>query len=299
MIRRAAWWMLAAASFAARAQPVEFIHITDTHVMSIEGIHPVLVPQRQANRSSAAQLEAWLEHLRAAPPAFLLHTGDALEAFRYDDAGGDPLEGQIERFLAIRARSPVPMYLALGNRDVAWYRAVDGKPFVVRGEPVASEARAAWRARADCFSGGSWYSFVKRAGSADYLFAVLDNGETSDRAMVDGQLAWLRKLLLETESTALVLAVHIPLEETAFGAAVREILAGYAGPVLVLAGHRHTDGVEELSAAPRRIQVRTASFTGGKSSSRRVVLTPSGIDVYATNEPDRLLLRVPLPAAAP
>lgn len=291
--------LIAAAAIAAPAQSVEFIQITDTHVMQIEGIHPVLVPQRQANLATASQLEVWLEKLRPAPPAFIIHTGDMLEAFRYDNAGGRPMEGQIERFLAIRKRSPAPMYLALGNRDVSWYRAADDRQLVVRDSAVTGEARAAWRRQADCFSSGTWYSFEKRAGAAAYLFAALDNGETSDKNFVDRQLSWLRRLLADAKASALVLAVHIPLGENAFGESVKEILAGFEKPVLVLAGHRHTDAVEEMSAAPRRVQVRTASFTGGKSSSRRIVLTPSGIDVYATNEPDRLLLKVPVSPVEP
>lgn len=291
--------LIAAAAIAAQAQTVEFMHITDTHVMEIEGIHPVLAPQRQANLASASQFEAWLESLRRKPPAFIIHTGDLLEAFRYDDAGGRPMEGQIERFLAIRKRSPAPMYLVLGNRDVSWYRAAGGRQLVMRDTAVASEARAAWRRQADCFSGGTWYSFEKRAGAATYLFAVLDNGETSDKTVVDRQLAWLRRTLADAKASAAVLAVHIPLGENAFGAAVKEILGGWGKPALVLAGHRHTDGIEEMSSAPRRVQVRTASFTGGKSSSRRIVLTPSGIDVYATNEPDRLLLKAPVSPVEP
>jgi 3',5'-cyclic AMP phosphodiesterase CpdA len=291
--------LIAAAALAASAQTVEFIQITDTHVMRIEGIHPVLVPQRQANLASASQLEGWLESLRQTPPAFIIHTGDMLEAFRYDDAGGRAVEGQIERFLAIGKRSPAPMYLALGNRDVSWYRAADGRQVVVRDSTVTSEARAAWRRQAECFSGGTWYSFEKRAGAATYLFAVLDNSETSDRSIVDRQLTWFRKTISEAKASAVVVAAHIPLEENAFGAAVKEILSGFDKPVLILAGHRHTDAVEELSSAPRRVQVRTASFTGGKSSSRRIVLTSNGIDVHATNEPDRLLLRVPVPPVEP
>lgn len=139
----------------------------------------------------------------------------------------------------------------------------------------------------------------KRVGGGSYLPAALDNGETSDRSFVDRQLAWLHKAISAAKASALVLAAHIPLEENAFGAAVKEILAGFERPVLVLAERRHTDAVEEMSPAPRRVQVRTASFTGGKSSRRRVVLTPSGIDVHATNEPDRLMLKVAVPPVEP
>lgn len=45
--------LIAVAAFAASGRPVEFMHITDTHVMQIEGIHPILVPQKQANLPSA------------------------------------------------------------------------------------------------------------------------------------------------------------------------------------------------------------------------------------------------------
>lgn len=279
------------------AQSVEFVHITDTHVMQIEGIHPALVPLRLPNVLSAAQLEKFLAERRAHAPAFLLHTGDIVEAFRYDGESGVVVNGQIDRFQALQRLSPAPMYLALGNRDVSWYRQAEGKQVVVRDAAMTAEARAAWRGAFECFRGGTWYSFEKRAGGATYLFAVLDNGVTTDPEFARAQLAWLRKLLAEARPTALVLAMHIPLGDDSFSRSVEEILRGFDRPALVLAGHRHTDGVEEISASPRRVQVRTASFTGGKSCSRRVVLRPEGIDVYSTNEPDKLVLTVPAGAA--
>jgi hypothetical protein len=278
----------------ASAQSLEIVHITDTHVMQIEGIHPALLPLRQANIHSATQLEKFLRERRASPPAFFLHTGDILEALRYDSESGPPLNGQIERFQSIHRLSPAPMYLTLGNRDLAWYRQDGGKQVVVRDAAMVTEARAAWRRAFDCFRNGTWYSFEKRAGATAYLLAVLDNGVTNDPEFVQSQLAWLRKLVAESKSAALVIAVHIPLSENVFGESVKEILKSFDGPVLVLAGHRHTDGVEEISLSPRRVQVRTASFTGGKLSSRRVVLRPAGIDIYSTNEPEKLLFTMPV-----
>jgi 3',5'-cyclic AMP phosphodiesterase CpdA len=291
---RRLWFLALLAALAAPAQSVEFLHITDTHVMSIQGIHPALSLMRQVNVLTAPQLEATLKDLAGKPPGFLLHTGDMLEAFRYDDDAGGLLNGQIERFQSILKLSPAPMYLALGNRDVSWYRAVDGKQVVVRDQATTSEARAAWRTAFDCFRNGTWYSFEKRAGSTGYLFVVLDNGETSDRELVTRQLSWLRRTLAESKHSALVLAVHIPLGENEFGLAVREIVSGFDRPVLVLAGHRHTDAVEEIAASPRKVQVRTASYAGGKRSMRRVALNPGSIDVYTTSEPANLLLSIPV-----
>lgn len=293
---RLASFLLFLAASAAHGQPIEFLHITDTHLMKIDGIHPALFMQRQANVLSAAQLESVFEELKAKPPAFLLHTGDILEAFRYDSESGGVLEGQIERFQEMVKRSPAPFYLALGNRDVSWYRAADGKQLVVRDKEVTREARAAWRAAFECFRNGTWYSFEKRAGGTRFLFVVLDNGETSDQVMAKRQIGWLRDLLARADQAALVLAVHIPVEENAFGQEVRETLAGFDRPVLILAGHRHTDEVSELSASPRRVQVRTASFAGGKMSMRKVALKSDAIEIYATSEPERLLLTIPVSA---
>jgi len=276
------------------AVPLEIVHISDTHVMQTEGIHPYLLPLRIPNMLSAVQLEKFLADRQSNPPAFFLHTGDILEAFRYDSATGAPLNGQIERFQSIHKNSPAPMYLTLGNRDVSWYRHADGKQLVVRDNAITTEARAAWRQAFECFRNGTWYSFEKRAGATAFLFAVLDNGDTADEPLMQKQLAWLRRLLAGAKPAALVLAVHIPLGESAFGESVKEILNSFDRPALVLAGHRHTDGVEDISQSPRRVQVRTASFAGGKLCSRRIVFRASGIDVYSTNEPDKLLFTVPV-----
>jgi 3',5'-cyclic AMP phosphodiesterase CpdA len=297
-MRRLAIAVLLLPGMLATGQQVDFLHITDTHVMRIEGIHPALLPLRQANLLTAPQLEGFLEGLKTNPPAFILHTGDILEAFRYDSESGGALNGQIERFKEIAQRSPAPMHLVLGNRDVSWYRQADGKQAVLRDSAITSEARAAWREAFDCFRDGTWYSFEKQAGGSTFRFAVLDNGDTADPELASRQIQWLQSLLAKSTPAALVLAVHIPLGANAFGRSVREVLAGFDRPVLVLAGHNHTDGIEELAPSPRKLQVRTASFAGGKMGARRIVLKPDGIEVYATSEPSKLLFALPVPVKA-
>lgn len=293
--------VLAAAILAGaelNGQPVEFLHITDTHVMKIEGIHPALVPLRQTNLLTAPQLEGFFEGLKSKPPDFILHTGDMLEAFRYDGDNGGIVGGQIERFHDIVKRSPVPVYLALGNRDVSWYRQAEGKQVAVRNVAMTTEARAAWRQAYGFFRENTWYSFEKKSGNAAYLFAVLDNGDIADADHVRRQLDWLRALLARPKPSALVLALHIPLGDNPFSRSVRELLSGLGRPVLVLAGHNHTDDVLELSASPRQVQVRTASFAGGKFGSRRIVLKPDGMEVYATGDRSNLLFTIPVTGLA-
>ncbi len=294
---RIACLLLVGFTAGAWNEPVlEFIHVTDTHVVDLDGADARLAAARKHFAPSARNLPAFLEEAgNRYNPAFFLITGDLIDGFRFTAADGTPVYGQVEAFMRATERSPAPLYLALGNHDIAHYgvNPETGKPQADLS--AAGEARAAWIAAAGCFHKGTWYSFERRVGGTAYRFLVLDNGYGA--AIAPEQLHWLRREAARQDGRTLILAMHIPLSDNAVSRAIKEAVAG-ARIALVLAGHRHSDGVEEIAAgAAPAAQVRTAAFGYGVNNWRVIRLAEDRIEVSATGDPRRVERTIAVAAA--
>lgn len=267
----------------AAADPLEFLHVTDTHVIDARGVHPSIAAQRRHLHSAAANLQSFFDTLSAQPPAFVLVTGDLIDGVSFQGAEGDTRAGQIELFAKMIARGPVPVYLALGNHDVQRYT-VDAAASKPAGSDASAAAdRAAWRAAAPCFRDGTYYAFQRRAGSTTYRFLVLDNGSLKDRSFAEAQWRWLEKQVRQAGDDPLIVALHIPLDQSPASAPIREILARAPNVALVLAGHKHSNAIEEISLGDHGVtQVRTAIFATNPASVRAIRLFEDRIEIGAT-----------------
>ena len=181
----------------------------------------------------------------------------------------------------------------MGNHDIQQYHgAPNGK--LVWDQSIAGEARAKWIAQAPCFRTGTYYTFERRAGRTTYRFIVLDNGYPT---MAAEQLDWLRKEAGRQGDRALIVAMHIPLGQDASSHSIKAALAA-ARVQLVLAGHQHTNGVDELALeGGAAVQVRTAAFGYGADNWRRVRLLEDRIEVFTTGAPEKLERTVRVRAA--
>jgi hypothetical protein len=289
--------LLSPLSWAAEPS-LEFIHITDSHVMDLTGVHPELANMRKHYAHSADTLPEFLG--RKTPAAFVLATGDLIDAFCFEGAKGGDVCGQLDRFKSIYGHSRVPVYLTLGNHDVQRYRYSAAPPSLVSDRSIAAEARAAWRSNFKCFRKGTYYSFRKKAGKTSYLFVILDNGDTRDAAFTSAQLQWLNKQISSNRDHAVILATHIPLGDNAFSKAVKSAIAKLHQPVLALVGHRHTDAVEETAAGGRSfVQVRTAIFARAGRGGRVIRLLKDRIEVCATGDAARIVRTISVPYPVP
>ena len=303
---RRLWWawvaglVLAAGAAGQGGSALDFIQLTDTHVTELRGVAPALAKTRGHFSGSGKALGEYFEALadpvgRPYRPAFFLITGDLIDAFRFAGAGGGQVDGQIAAFRRATSRSPAPLYLALGNHDITDWGLAAGEPD--SDQSSAGEARAAWIAAEESFRRGTYYNFEKHVGSTAYLFLVLDNAYNSGR-IADEQMAWLRRQVEGQGQRVLILAMHIPLGEDANSRAIKSALSA-ARVALVLAGHRHSNGIEEIPlGGGQAVQVRTAAFGYGASNWRRIRLLDGRIEVFATGQPDRLERTMAVPAAA-
>jgi len=292
---RIAVLLLVIASLGRAAGPaVDFIQITDTHVVDLAGVHPALVKAREHFAKTGAAFEQYLEGVAKPPrPAFLLHTGDIADAYCFDRAAGPAVCRGIERFKPILKRSPVPVYLTLGNHDIHAYRHEEANPRPIADHSVAPRARAEWAKTARSLRSGTYYSFRRRAGKTSYVFLVLDNGDRSlakDSAFSAGQLTWLKRQVSANRKAALILVMHVPLGDDAYSNEIKSALAGSDRVVLSIAGHRHSDGLEEIALGGRRFtQVRTAAFGYGEGNWRRFRLLEDRIEIGAPGKSETQL----------
>lgn len=269
-------------------EPVlEFIHVTDTHVLDLNGADARMETARRHFAPSARALPAFFEEAgRRYNPSFFLIAGDLTDAFSYTSPDGKRIYGQVEAFLRAAARATAPLYLALGNHDIAHYsiNPETGKPRA--DQSVAGEARARWIAAVDCFRTGTWYSFDRQVGETAYRFLVLDDAYTAD--ISHEQMNWLRREAGRQGERVLIVAMHIPLVDNAPSQAIKAALEK-ARISLVLAGHSHNDVLEEVAIGGAPVlQVRTPAFGYGVKHFRRIRLKEDRIEVLATGDVERV-----------
>jgi len=298
MIRRSLIVLLLAGLHAHSAPPesIDFIHVTDTHVVDLAGVLPPIAAARKHFSGGGDALAPFLATPPITNPDFILVTGDLIDAFRFTGTEGRIIYGQIDRFKQAAARSAAPLYLALGNHDVVHYGLAENAK-LDSDQSVAGEARAAWVASFECFRRGTWYSFSRQAGQTRYHFLVLDNGFHG--GIAPDQLQWIRREMQAAKDAVIVVALHIPLSDNANSQALKAALASAGNVALVLAGHNHTNGVEEVRIGEgKTVQIRTAAFGYGVNNWRRVSLRPDRIDVYTTGKSDQIETSLPLRVAA-
>ncbi len=295
MFRRSLIALLLAGLQAYSAPPepsVDFIHLTDTHVVDLAGVLPPIVAARRHFSGSGDALSPFLASPPAIRPEFFLVTGDLIDAFRFTGSGDRTIYGQIERFKRAVAQSVAPLYLALGNHDIVHYGLTESAK-LDSDQSVAGEARAAWIASFECFRRGTWYSFSRQAGQTRYHFLVLDNGYREGIAPEQSQ--WIRREVQAAKGAVVVVALHIPLSDDASSQAIKTALASAGNVALILAGHRHTNGIEEIKIGDgKTVQIRTAAFGYGVNNWRRVSLRPNRIEVFTTGKPELLETSLPV-----
>jgi 3',5'-cyclic AMP phosphodiesterase CpdA len=287
-------WVCAGSAQSDRV--LRFVHVTDTHVMNLTGVHPRMTAAREHYAHTAKAFSRFLGEVQQKfNPAFVLHSGDAIDAASYAGLNGTPVYGQIETFRRIYERSPLPIYLSLGNHDIQHYGLDSSQQKPAADQSEAGRARAWWIRAIDCFRDGTYYSFEKTAGRRRYVFLVLDDGYYGapggrDRGygLAREQLQWLRRQAESHEDDALILALHVPLAENPMSRAIRAALAGRNAPTLAFTGHTHNvDKVEELALGGGRVlyQVRTPAFAQDEAHWRLVRLYEDRIEISPTGKP--------------
>ena len=198
---------------------VRFVQITDTHVCNLYSYHPVFVEKRKHFGEGFKPLEKFFETIpEKLESDFVVITGDMIDYYDAESVTGNMLDTQVEQFVRTLDASEVPVYMTLGNHDIASYW-VNGESSYTWSQFNSGEARATWIRNAACFRNGTYYSRTVEVDSAIYRLIFLDNayydpdrGDEIPPYIVDEiQLLWLEDELKKSDSDVELIFMHMPL----------------------------------------------------------------------------------------
>jgi hypothetical protein len=292
-----AWFSLAAPA----AEPaLDFVHISDTHLADLADAHPELAKMRAHPGAGGSTLRAVLARLAAPPsPAFVLLTGDILDAWSFDGPSGSPVHGQVRLFKSAHDASKVPLFLTLGNHDIQRYGYNSETRKLVGDQSVAAEARREWSRTFQCFRRGTYYEFRKKVGRVSYRFLVLDNGDMDkDARFTEAQVEWFREQLAAGSRDPIIVVMHVPFNERDFFTQLKAAIAANPRVVLALAGHRHVDEIGEIDLGGRKlVQVLSPALRAGEDKWRLIRLFEDRIQVYAAGQKEQVVRTIRISGA--
>jgi 3',5'-cyclic AMP phosphodiesterase CpdA len=271
---------------------VRFAHISDTHISFLEKFHPVIQKKRAHYGNGAAALENFLTTFpQKTGVDFITITGDLIDFYQGVSPEFKLIDNQIQQFTPILEKSQVPVYMSLGNHDIAT-NIVDDDDY--DGTPLnAHTARAAWTRSVDCFKKGTHYSRIIQVGATTYRLIFLDNGyyaktkpdEPEDFYFENEQFDWLDWQLNQSQDDVEIVLMHIPFrpgQKRGTGSQkLFDLLLGHKSMQLILAGHEHINEILPFQSDKHEkfTQVLTGAFGRNPNTWRLVELTESGVRI--------------------
>jgi len=217
--------ILITANSATSAKPdtLKFIHLTDSHICDLFGYHPTFVQGRQHYGDGKNSLTSFFNTIpEKLQTDFVVITGDIVDFFESESKLGEMLGTQIEKAAGILEISSVPVYITLGNHDIASYN-VDPETERITGNQYNAEiARAAWIRNVPCLSNGTYYSRILQVDTIMYRLIFLDNAYYKPDRISDGpqyiinpsQLYWLDHEMKKSDTDVEIIFMHMPLTNT-------------------------------------------------------------------------------------
>lgn len=297
---------LSSSLFAQQKQDVlKILHLTDVHICNLTGYHPSFVAGREHYGNGIKPLT---DFLKTQPKQMgvdaVIITGDLIDYFEAETEKGPWLATQVEQFVPIYNSSPVPVFMTLGNHDIAsyWYA---GEPEKKNFQLNAHMARAAWIRNISCFQYGTFYSRKFTVGKTTYHFIFLDNGYSlGNGAYIDKpQLDWLNFQVKKAGENPVVIFMHkyfptpdldgdgnafkadsdFALDEEACSKGLLNTLNKAKNVKAMFVGHGHKN-ISEMLKFPlghEILQTETAAFAQNPNNWRRIDFYESKVVVYS------------------
>jgi len=300
-----------AAGTSAEPDTLTFIHITDPHVCNLTGYHPFFIQKRQHFGNNAEPLTQFLNSIpKKYQSDFVAITGDNIDYYEAQTEKGGMLDTQIEQYTRLLDASNVPVFLTLGNHDIASYF-VSPVLAYTNNQFNSEQARAAWMRNAPCFKDGTYYSRVFKIDTTTFRFIFLDNGynptkeltgETLPFLIDQSQLLWLDAQLKTSTSDVEIIFMHKPLSysKPADKSILTESLSIYSSKSksynlfsvleknsstrLLFVGHNHDNIINNyiLPNGNKLTQVMTGAFGYNHNDWRMIKLTNNNIIIYSS-----------------
>ena len=283
-----------------------FIHVTDIHACNLTGYHPFFVEKRQ---HFGKNIETFTDFLKSVPDKyeadFVIVTGDNIDYYEAETEKGGVLDTQVEQYSRLLDHCKIPVYLTLGNHDIASYR-INSIPAVSSNQLDAERARATWMRNIPCFKEGTYYSHVFKIDTVTVRFIFLDNSYYSTEEITDGvlpfivdqfQLRWLDNQMKASPSDVEIIFMHIPLPYgtvtdnktllepiSIYSSKTRaynmiSVLEKNSSTRLIFAGHKHINSINNyvLPDGDNLTQVMTGAFGYDTASWRVIKVTKDNV----------------------
>jgi len=276
---------------AQKNDTISFLHITDIHlIFDIQMFQKDIAQSRSLYANGVKPFKKFLKKVPGDTKSdFVIVTGDLIDIYEGEKAGGGKLETQAGQFARLVDKCKTPVFLTLGNHDISSYSWKDSAR--VTSQINAERARATWIKSAACFNEGSYYSRVFNVGGTSYRLIFLDNGynrfppeSNIKNPYVDkSQLYWLEDQLQQSVDDIEIILMHIPITyESVQQEPSNEfysLLAKKPSVKLVLAGHNHKNAIKVFPSAENNkiTQVQTGGFGQNDENWRLIRLTENKI----------------------
>jgi 3',5'-cyclic AMP phosphodiesterase CpdA len=293
-------------SAAVKQDTLTFLHITDSHIIyNLQGYHPVIEKSRKYFGNGIGPFKQFFKSVPDEVQAdFVVMTGDLVDFYTGETSDGGNPALLIEQFVRLLDVSNIPVYLTLGNHDIAThYVKKDSSGGNGWDHSNVGRARAAWIRNAPCFRDGTYYSHIFKVDTTTYRFIFLDNSpslpksrRTNDISFYIDQLQldWLDKQLQESDSDVEILFMHQPIPDSINISAnllnsgssginsnndILSVLKKYSSAPLIFAGHNHENIINEFHFPDnyKLTQVKTGAFGPYAKNWRVIRLTGDNI----------------------
>ncbi len=283
-----------------------FIHVTDPHVCNLTGYNHFFAEKRQHFGSNLEKFPVFLNSVPEKYRAeFVVVTGDNVDFYEAETEKGGVLGTQVEQYSDLLDNCRFPMYITLGNHDIASYHVKPG-PSVGTNQLNAGRARAVWMRNVTCFKEGTYYSHVFKVDTTTFRLIFLDNSFYATEEVADGalpfiidqyQLLWLDAQLKSSPSDVEIIFMHMPLP---YGKVTDEIiltepisvysskskyynllsvLENNSSARLLFAGHKHINSINNyiMPDGSQLTQVMTGAFGYDIANWRLIKVTGNKI----------------------
>ncbi|MGD8780204.1 MAG: metallophosphoesterase [Ignavibacteria bacterium] len=286
------------------------LYLTDIHICNYEGYClDIRAKRREQYEDNYQAFEKFLERIPKQTRADeIVATGDNTDLYDAETIEGQLKAGQIEYFLTLYKKSPIPIYLTLGNHETLtiYTKATQKNKHVRNGHYKAEEARAVWIKNAKCFDKGIYYSRKLLVGGTPYLFLYLDvTYSLSDDPIGvfwnPEMLEWIENELDEKKDSKCVMFFHIPIpvadnnkdglviakpkpgwpNEKTYRDGIMKILNDHSSIKALFVGHNHENVIEEIYLPGGHVitEIETGSFGEDENNWRIVKFKSNTIEI--------------------
>ncbi len=300
---------------------ISFIQITDLHFCNLDGYQPLIAEKRQHYGKAVKPLTDFFSTIpKKLNSDFVVITGDMIDFFEAESTDGLMLSSQIEQFDRILNVCDVPLYMTLGNHDIASYR-VNNESNYISNQDNSGMARATWIRNVNCFKNGNYYSRTVKVDSIIFRLIFLDNAYyTKERSehgphfIIDSyQLDWLDRELKKSETDIELIFMHMPLfnpdfedikltrnryflnlnDTTAIKYELKNknnnfynILEQNSSVRLIFSGHLHSSVIHDVQFSDNfsLMHIMTGSFGRDSRNWRMIQLTSKNINIFFPGE---------------